>query len=358
MKRRIGLYVEKCIVCQQVNKVDQLTKSAHFLPVKMTFSLDQLAQLYIKEVVRLHDVPVSIVSDRDLRFTSKFWKSLQGAMGKKLNFNIAYHLQSDGQSERTIQTLEDMLRACVLDLGGSWESYIPLIEFAYNNNFQATIGMAPYEALYGRRCRSPVHWDEVGEKRVLGPEIIEKTVEAIDKIRASIKAAHDRQKSYADTRRKDLEFNVGEKVFLKVAPMKGVFRFGKKGKLRPRYIGPFEILDRVGNVAYRLALPPGLSAVHNVFHVSMIKKYVHDPNRVVNYQFVEVQKDLSYEEVPIRILDRKVHKLRNKEIQLVKIQWNNHEIEEATWEGEEEAKNKYPTLFAQSESKFRGRNFN
>lgn len=161
-------------------------------------------------------------------------------------------------------------------------------------------------------------------KRILGPEIVERIVEEIDQIRARIKAARDRQKSYADTRRKDLEFQVGEiergeKVFLKVAPMKGVLRFGKKSKLRPRYIGPFEIFDKVGNVAYRLALPPELSAVHNVFHVSMIKKYVHDPNHVISYQTLEVQKDLSYEESPIKILDRKVHKLRNKEIQLVKI---------------------------------------
>lgn len=346
MKRSIGLYVLKCMVCQQVKArhqkpagllnpldipewkwknitmdyvvgflksargnnaiwvvVDRITKSTHFLPVKMTFSLDQLAQLYIKEVVRLHGVPVSIVSDRDPTFTSKFRKSLQGAMGTKLNFSTAYHPQSDGQSKRTIQTLEDMLRTCVLDLGGNWESYLPLVEFAYNNSFQATIRIAPYEALYGRRCRSPVHWDEVGEKRVLGPKIVGRTVEVIDKISARIKAAQDRQKSYANTRRKDLEFQVGDKVFLKVAPMKGVPRFGKKCKLRPRYIGPFEILDRVENVAYRLALPPELSAMHNVFHISMIKKYVHDPNHVVSYQTLEVQKDLPYEELPIKILD-------------------------------------------------------
>lgn len=181
--------------------------------------------MYIKEVIRLHGIPASIVSDRDPRFTSKFWKSLQGAMGTKLNFSTAFHPQTDGQSERTIQTLEDMLRACVLDLGGSWESYVPLVEFAYNNSYQATIKMAPYEVLYGRRCRAPLYWDEVGERRVLGPKIIEETSQAIDKIRARIKAAQDRQKSYADKRRKDLAFNVGDKVFLKVAPMKGVLHF-------------------------------------------------------------------------------------------------------------------------------------
>ncbi|XP_022897625.1 uncharacterized protein LOC111411315 [Olea europaea var. sylvestris] len=208
-----------------------------------------------------------------------------------------------------------MLRACVLDLGGSWETHLPLVEFAYNNSFQATIGMAPYEALYGRKCKSPIHWDE------------------------------DRQKSYADRRRKDLEFSVGDKVFLKVAPMKGVLRFDKKGKLRPRFIGPFEILERIGVMAYRLALSPELAAVHNVFHISMLRKYIHDPNHVISYQTLDVQKDLSYEETPMMILERKLHQLRNKEVSLVKIQWRNHGLDESTWEKEEELKAKYPELF-------------
>src|SRR5436305_14436301 len=154
-----------------------------------------------------------------------------------------------------------MLRACVLDMGENWERLLPLVEFAYNNSFQSTIGMAPYEALYGRKCRSPVYWDEVGERKILGPEMIEETVGVVEKIREKIKIAQDRQKSYADKRRKDLEFSTGEKVFLKVAPMKGVIRFGKRGKLRPRYVGPFEILDRIGELAYRLALPPKFSSV-------------------------------------------------------------------------------------------------
>ena len=132
----------------------------------------------------------------------------------------------------------------MLDMGENWERLLPLVEFAYNNSFQSTIGMAPYEALYGRKCRSPVYWDEVGERKILGPEMIEETVGVVEKIREKIKIAQDRQKSYADKRRKDLEFSKGEKVFLKVAPMKGVIRFGKRGKLRPRYVGPFEILDR------------------------------------------------------------------------------------------------------------------
>lgn len=327
--------------------VDRLMKSAHFLPIRMTLNMDQLAQLYVEEIVRLHGVPTSIVFDRDPRFTSRFWKSLHVAMGTKLNFSTAYHPQTDGQSERTIQTLEDMLRACVLDLSSNWENHLPLVEFAYNNSFQATIGMAPYEALYGRRSRSPVYWDEVGERRILGPELIEKTVEAIEKIRLRIKSAQDRQKSYADQRKKGLEFEIREKVFLKVAPMKGTIRFGKRGKLRPRFIGPFEILEKVSNVAYRLALPPELSAVHNVFHVSLLRKYIYDPSHVVNFQAISIQRNLSYKETLMCIVERKVHVLRNKEIPLVKVQCGRQGRDEATWEKEEEILAKYPDILDQ-----------
>jgi hypothetical protein len=163
--------------------VDRLTKCVHFLPIKITYSTDKLAELYMREIVRLHGVPISIMSDRDPWFTSRFWEKLQSAMGIKLNFSTAYHPQTDGQSERTIQTLEDMLRLCVLDFKGSWIRYLLLVEFAYNNSFQPTIGMAPYEALYGRKCRSPLYWDEVGERQMLGPELVQETKENIALIR-------------------------------------------------------------------------------------------------------------------------------------------------------------------------------
>ena len=152
--------------------VDQLTKSAHFLPVKTGYSIERLAQLYIDKIVRLHGIPISIVSDWDTRFVSQFWKSLHRAMRTKLEFSTAFHPQTDGQSERTIQILEDMLRACVQDLRGAWDEYLPLVEFAYNNSYQASIKMAPFEALYGRRCRTPLCWDEVGEHSLLGPDIV------------------------------------------------------------------------------------------------------------------------------------------------------------------------------------------
>ena len=325
--------------------VDRLTKSAHFIPIKMTHSLEQLAELYVREVVRLHGVPKAIISDRDARFTSKFWKSVQQAMGTKLNFSTAFHPQTDGQTERTNQTLEDMLRACVLEFKGAWSKYLPLIEFSYNNSYQATIGMAPYEALYGRRCKSPVHWYETGESLVTAPDFVENTTEAVKKIQARIEIAQSRQKSYADKRRRPLEFEVGDFVFLKVAPFKGVIRFGKRGKLNPRYVGPYEILERVGKVAYRLALPPNLASVHNVFHVSMLKKYVPDTSHILEQEPIELHEDLTYEEKPVQILDRKTKTLRNKEIPLVKVLWRNQKMEEATWEREDEMRIAHPELF-------------
>jgi hypothetical protein len=292
-------------------------------------------------------VPVSIISDRDPRFTSRFWQSLQATMGTKLKFSTAFHPQTDGQSERTIQTLEDMLRVCVLDFKGSWSQYIPLIEFAYNNSYQASIKMAPYEALYGRRCRSPLYWDEVGERQLTGPELIQETAEKITLIRQRLTEAQNRQKSYADHRRRDLEFTNGDKVFLKVAPMKGVTRFGKRGKLNPRYIGPYEILDRVGPLAYRLALPPHLSGVHNVFHVSTLRKYVADPSHVLEAETIPLRENLSYEEIPMKIIDKKENELRRRRISMVKVMWSNHQSpEEASWELEETMHDNYPHLFA------------
>ncbi|XP_073120163.1 uncharacterized protein [Henckelia pumila] len=178
--------------------VYRLTKSAHFLPVRNNFSMNQYAELYIREVVRLHGVPARIVSDRDPRFTSNFWKSLHHGLGTKLSFSTAFHPQTDGQSERVIQILEYLLRACMIDFGGNWESKLPLVEFTYNNSYQATIGMTPYEALYERKCRTPLHWDEVGERAVLGPEIVQQTIDMIAKVKDRMLTAQSRQKSYAD----------------------------------------------------------------------------------------------------------------------------------------------------------------
>ena len=200
--------------------VDRLTKSAHFLAVKTTYTVAQYAHMYLDSIVALHGVPVSIVSNRGPQFTSRFWQKLQEALGTKLDFSTAFHPQTDGQSKRTIQTLEDMLRMCVMDFGGSWEKYLPLVEFAYNNSYNSTIGMAPYEALYGRKCRSPSCWMEVGDRELEGPELIRETSEKVPIIQERMRTAFCRQKSYADPRRRDVQFGVGDHVFLKISPMK------------------------------------------------------------------------------------------------------------------------------------------
>ena len=167
-------------------------KSAHFLAVRMTFALQRFYRLYIREIVRLHGVPVSIVLDRDPRFTTYFWKSFRKAMGTWMTMNTVFHPQTDGQSERTIQVLEDMLQACVLDHKGSWDEHLPLVEFAYNNSYRASIQMAPYEALYGRPCRSPLCWTEVGESSITGPDLIRDTSDKVSLIQHRLLTAQSR----------------------------------------------------------------------------------------------------------------------------------------------------------------------
>ncbi|KAI5316655.1 hypothetical protein L3X38_036362 [Prunus dulcis] len=388
MKKEIAEYVRKCLICQQVkaerqkpsgllqplpipewkwehltmdfvfklprtrNKhdgvwviVDRLTKSAHFLPIRANYTLNKLAQLFIDEIVRLHGVPVSITSDRGPRFTSRFWTKLHEAFGTQLQFSTTFHPQTDGQSERTIQTLEDMLRACALQFRDDWDEKLPLMEFAYNNSYQASIKMSPFDALYGKHCRTPFYWDEVGENRLEVADDVERTKEQVKIIRERLKTAQNRQKSYADNRRKDLQFEIGDWVFLKLSPWKGVVRFGKRGKLSPRYIGPYKVVERVGPVAYRLALPSDLSRLHDVFHVSMLRKYISDPSHVLEEQPIELQEDLTYVEQPVQILDRKMQVLRSREIPLVKVLWRSHTVEEATWEPEDQMREQYQYLF-------------
>ncbi|GKE23946.1 putative reverse transcriptase domain-containing protein [Tanacetum coccineum] len=229
--------------------IDRLTKSSHFLPIREDYKIEKLSRIYINEIVARHGVPVSIISDRDGRFTSHLWQALQEALGTKLHTSTAYHPETDGQSERTIQTLKDMLRACVMDFGGSWDTHLPLIEFSYNNSYHASVKCARFEAL-------------------------------------------SRQKSYADKRRKPLEFKVGDRVLLKVSPWKGVVRFAKKGKLAPRYVGPFEIVYCVGPVAYRLKLPQELSCVHDTFHVLNLKKCLAEPDVQVPLDEIEIDENL------------------------------------------------------------------
>ncbi|GJU79146.1 putative reverse transcriptase domain-containing protein [Tanacetum coccineum] len=210
--------------------IDRLTKSAHFLPMKKTDNIEKLAQLYLKEIVCKHGVPTSIISDRDSLFTSRFWKSLQEAMGTQLDMSTAYHPEIDGRSARTIQTLEDMLRACVIDFGSSWDQHLPLVKFSNNNSYHASIKAAPFEALYGRKCRSPVCWSEVGDSQPTGPELIRETTEMIVQIKNRLIISRSLQKSYADVKCKPMEFQVGDMVMLKVSPWKGVILFGKRAR--------------------------------------------------------------------------------------------------------------------------------
>ncbi|KAD6454789.1 hypothetical protein E3N88_09495 [Mikania micrantha] len=363
MKADIATYVSKCLTCAKVKIEYQKPSGLLTQPEIPMWKWEQISMDFITklprtpsgcdtiwEVVSRHGVPISIISDRDARFTSNFWKSLQKSLGTRLDMSTAYHPQTDGQSERTIQTLEDMLRACVVDFGSSWETHLPLVEFSYNNSYHTSIKAAPFEALYGRKCRSPICWAEVGDSQLTGPELVHETTEKIVQIRNRMAAARDRQKSYADKRLKPLEFKVGDKVLLKVSPWKGVIRFGKRGKLNPRYIGPFEILKRIGPVAYQLNLPTELDGVHNVFHVSNLKKCLSDETLIVPLDEIQVDEQLRFVEEPVEIMDREVKQLKQSKIPIVKVRWNSKRGPEFTWEREDQMMRKYPHLFKQTTS--------
>ncbi|GKD43215.1 putative reverse transcriptase domain-containing protein [Tanacetum coccineum] len=273
--------------------------------MRETDPMEKLARIYLKEVVTRHVIPVSIIFDRDPRFASNLWRSLQKALGTILDMSTAYHPQTDGQSERTIQTLEDMLRACVIDFRNGWVKHLPLVEFSYNNSYHASIKAAPFEALYGRKCRSPVCWAEVGEVQLTGLKIVQETTEKIIQIKLRIQVARDRQKSYADLKRKPMEFQVGDRVILKFSAWKGVVRFGKRGELNPRYVGPFKVLELVRAIAYNLNFLKILSRVRNTFHE------------------------------PVEIMDLEVKRLKRRRILIIKVRWNSRRGPEFTWECED-----------------------
>ncbi|GJZ94586.1 hypothetical protein Tco_0666789 [Tanacetum coccineum] len=326
--------------------VDRLTKSAHFLAVREDFKTQKLARLYINEIIARHGVPVSIISDRDSHFTSRLWQSLQKALGMRLHLSTAYHPEIDGQSERTIQTLEDMLKACAIDFGGNWDTRLPLVEFSYNNSYHTSMKCAPFEALYGRKCQTPIAWAEVGESQLIRPEIVKETTDKIVQIKERLKTARDRQKSYADHRQKPLEFSVGDKLLLKVSSWKGIVCFVKRSKLSPRYVRPFEVVERVGRVAYRLRLPQELVGIHDTFHVSNLKKCLADVNLHVPLEEIKIDDKLHFVEEPIKIIDREDKKLKRSWIPILKVYWNSRRGPEFTWEREDEMKRKYPQLFA------------
>nr|GEU59786.1 putative reverse transcriptase domain-containing protein [Tanacetum cinerariifolium] len=260
--------------------VDRLTKLAHFLLIREDYKMKKQAKIYINEIVARHGVSVSMISDLDGRFASHLWQALQKELGTKLNMSTAYHPQTDGQSERTIQTLKDMLRACVMDFGGSWDTYLPLVEFSYNNSYHTSIKCAPFKSPYGQKCRSPVIWAEVGESQLIGPEIVQETTKKIMQIK----------------------------------------------------------------------LPQELSCVHDVFHVSNVKKCLANSDLQVPLEEIKVDDKLYFVEEPVEIFYRQVKKLKRSWIPIVKVCWDSRRGDEFTWEREDEFKAKYPHLFATSSS--------
>nr|GEW00162.1 putative reverse transcriptase domain-containing protein [Tanacetum cinerariifolium] len=272
--------------------VDRLTKSAHFLPMREDYKIDILARLYLNEIVPRHGVPISIISNRDSCFTSR----------------------------------------------GSWDVHILLVEFSYNNSYHSSVTCASFEALYGRKCRSPIMWDGFREVQLIGPELMQETTEKISQIKDRLKAVRDCHKSYANKRMKPLEFSVGDYVLLKVSPWNGVVRFRKKGKLAPRFVETFEIVEKVGHVAYRLDFLEELNGDHDTFHVSNLKKYLADPTLQVPLDKIRVDAKLKFVEEPVKILEREFKKLNRSRIAIVKVRWNSKRGHEFTWEREDQMK--------------------
>nr|GEX18512.1 putative reverse transcriptase domain-containing protein [Tanacetum cinerariifolium] len=272
-----------------INKLKPRADKTLCLNNRKDDTLEKLTRQYLKEVVSRHGVPVSIISDHDGRFASHFWKSLNRALGTRLDMSTAYHPKTDGQSERTIQTLEDMLRACVLNFGKGWDKHLPLVEFSYKNSYHTSIKAAPFEALYGRKCRSPICWAEVGDRQLTGPEIIHETTQKIVQIKSRIQAARDRQKNYAD-----------------------------------------------------------LNRVHSMFHVSKLKKCMADKPLAIPLDEIQVDDKLNFIEEPVEIMDREVKRLKQSHILIVKVRWNYRRDPEFTWEREDQMQKKYPHLFLNS----------
>jgi hypothetical protein len=324
--------------------VDRLTKTTHFLLVDTTHRAKKYAEIYIDQIVCLHGIPRTIVYDRGAPFVACFWEQLQESLGTHVIRSSAYHPQTDGQKERVNQILEDMLRACVIHYGKDWDKCLSLAEFSYNNSYQSSLKMAPFVALYGRRCRTPLNWSQAEEREIFGPNLVLELEEKVRIIKRNLEAVQTRQKSYHDKRRKPLQFEVGDHVYLKVSPTKGVQRFGSKGNLAPRYIGPYEIIETCGPVAYQLKLPPHMSAVDDVFHVSQLRKCVRLPTEVLPEPELEIELDLSYQEHPIKVLDQKERSTRARSIRMYKVQWSHHSVEDATWETEDFLRSRFPNF--------------
>ncbi|WVZ64347.1 hypothetical protein U9M48_013880 [Paspalum notatum var. saurae] len=315
--------------------VDRLTKVAHFIPVNTTCSGARLVELYIFRIICLHGVPKRIISDRGSHL-------LHDSLDSKLRFSTAYHPQTNGQTKRTNQILENMLRACAIQYGTSFDKSLPYAEFSYNNSYQSSLKKSPFEAL---RCRTPLFWNQTGEKQVFGPDLIRDAEEQIKMVRENLRVAQSRQKSYADVRRRDLTFKVDDFVYLKVSPMRGIRRFNMKEKLALRYIGTFKIVEKKCEVPSKLVLPSNLSVIHDVFHVSQLKKCLRVPEEQAPLEGLDVQEDLIYTEHPVKILKTSQRVTKNRRVKMCRVQWKHHTEDEATWKREEELRANYPRLF-------------
>ncbi|GKB58634.1 putative reverse transcriptase domain-containing protein [Tanacetum coccineum] len=308
MKANIATYVSKCLTCTKVKAEHQKPSGLLVQPEIPEWKWENITIDFITKLPKTtngYDTIWVIVDHLTksahflpIRFTSLFWKALNKALGTRLDMSTAYHPKTDGQSERTIQTLEDMLRVCVLDFGKNWDRHLPLVELSYNN--------------------------KVGNAQLTGLAIIHKTIEKIIQIKSRIQAARDRQKSYANIRRKPIVFQVGDKVMLKVSPWKGVVHFGKRGKLNPRYVGPFKVIERVGTVAYRLELPQQLSRVHNTLHVSNLKKCLSGESLVIPLEELRVDDKLHFVGEPVEVMDREIKQLKRSHIPIIKVKWNSN----------------------------------
>nr|GEU67583.1 putative reverse transcriptase domain-containing protein [Tanacetum cinerariifolium] len=324
MKKDVAEYVSKCLTCLKVKGEHQRPSGLLQQLEILDYKMDKLAILYLNEIVARHGVSILIISDHDSRFTSRFWQSIQEALGTPLDISTAYHPQTDG----------------------CWDVQLMLVKFSYNNSYHSSVRCASFEELYGKKCRLPIMWAEVIEGQLIGPELVQETTEKILQIKDRLKVARDRHKSYVDKRWKPLEFSVGDYVFLKVSHWKGVVRFGKKGMLAPRFIGPFVIIEKVGPVAYRLDLPEELNGVHDTFHVSNLKKCLADPTLLVPLVEIRVDAKLNFMEEPVEILEREFKKLNRSRIAIIKVRWNSKRGPEFMWEREDQMKLKYPHLFS------------
>jgi hypothetical protein len=285
--------------------VDNLTKAAHFIPVKLTHKAAYIVYVYMREIARLHGIPKTIVFDRDPKFTSNFWKGLFNGFGTNLNFSTTYHLESYGQTTRVNQVIENMLRMYVMDKPSKWEDYLHLVEFSYNNGYQASLKMIPFEALYGRKCNTLISWDNPIDRAVIRPYLLREMEEKMLKIKHNLKVAQDRKKTMLIRAGTHREFKVGDHVFFKVKANRSFLKMGNCSKLAARYCGSFEILERIGPVAYMIAFPASMS-FHNIFHVSFLKRYIPDANNVIDWNVGQVEKEGAFQVHLVCILDQKI----------------------------------------------------